>query len=243
MEKIFSKENLQNAIENLLQKNNSCGIDGIYVDKYKEYFEMNGGVIQARLITGEYKPDTVQLIEILKKNGKKRVISRYTCTDRVVLEIIKQEVSPYWEGKFSKYSFAYQKDKSIQQAVKQCAEYIGAGNHWVVELDIKDFFDSVNIERMFYLLGKVIENQTLLKLIHAYLYINVQDDTHRYRKIVGLVQGNPLSPLFSNIYMQEFDSYMEQYHFCRFSDNINIYLLWFTGRSREMQSRRTRLFG
>ncbi|MBR4026480.1 MAG: CRISPR-associated endonuclease Cas1 [Lachnospiraceae bacterium] len=223
MEKIFSEEKLKVAVEKLLLKKDSCGIDGIYISKYKEYFEMNGKSIQKNLILGEYKPNAVQLVELLKKNGKKRKISKYTCTDRIILEVIKQELTPYWEGKSSKYSFAYQKNKGVQDAVRQCAKYIEAGNKWVVELDIKDFFDSINIERMLSMLQKIIDNELLLELIHKYLYIYIQDDTQKYRKTIGLIQGSPLSPLFSNIYMQEFDLYMERYHFCRFSDNINIY--------------------
>lgn len=113
--------------------------------------------------------------------------------------------------------------KKIKVYRKQCAEYIEAGHEWVVELDIKDFFDAINIERMISMLRKKIQNEKLLKLIHSYLYITIQDDVRRYRKTVGLVQGSPLSPLFSNVYMQEFDRYMEKYCFCRFSDNINVY--------------------
>ena len=223
MEKIFSEEKLKVAVEKLLLKKDSCGIDGIYISRYKEYFEMNGESIRNSLVRGEYQPDAVQLVELLKKNGKKRKISKHTCTDRVILEVIKHELTPYWEGEFSKYSFAYQKDKGVQDAVRQCAKYIEAGNKWVVELDIKDFFDSINIERMLFMLRKRIDNPLLLELIHKYLYIYIQDDAKKYRKTIGLVQGSPLSPLFSNIYMQEFDVYMERYHFCRFSDNINIY--------------------
>ena len=223
MEKLFSEERLKDAVEKLLLKKDSCGIDGICISEYKEYFALNGEVIRNHLVTGKYQPDAVLLVELLKKNGKKRKISKYTCTDRVILEIIKQELTPYWEGKFSQYSFAYQKEKGVQDAVRQCAKYIEAGNKWVVELDIKDFFDSINIERMLFLLRKEIEHPLLLELLHKYLYIYVQDDEKKFRKTVGLVQGSPLSPLFSNIYMQEFDEYMERYSFCRFSDDINIY--------------------
>lgn len=223
MEKLFSEERLKDAVEKLLLKKDSCGIDGICISQYKEYFELNGEAIRNRLVTGEYQPDAVLLVELLKKNGKKRKISKYTCTDRVILEIIKQELTPYWEGKFSQYSFAYQKEKGVQDAVRQCAKYMEAGNKWVVELDIKDFFDSINTERMLFLLRSVVDHPLLLELLHKYLYIYVQDDEKKYRKTVGLVQGSPLSPLFSNIYMQEFDEYMERYSFCRFSDDINIY--------------------
>ena len=111
----------------------------------------------------------------------------------------------------------------MQEAVKQCAEYIEAGHQWVVEIDIKNFFDSINLERMLSMIEKKIQNDQLLKLIHSYLYVMVQEDGHRYRKTTGLIQGSPISPLLSNIYMHKLDMYMEKYHFCRFSDDINIY--------------------
>lgn len=223
MENVFTKENMELAVENLLMKNDSCGVDGIYVSQYKEYFDLNGEQIREKILSSAYKPDAVQLVQLLKKNGKKRTISKYTCTDRVILDVLKSYLTPMWSEEFSKYSYAYQEDKGVQEAVKQCAEYIEAGHEWVVELDIKDFFDAINIERMISMLRKKIQNEKLLKLIHSYLYITIQDDVRRYRKTVGLVQGSPLSPLFSNVYMQEFDRYMEKYCFCRFSDNINVY--------------------
>ena len=223
MENIFTKEKMRLAVEDLLKRNDGCGVDGIYVSQYRDYFDINCEQIRNGLLTGQYKPEAVQLVEILKKNGKKRLISQYTCTDRVILSVLKEYLTGMWAGEFSKYSYAYQSEKGVQEAVCQCAEYIMAGHEWVVELDIKDFFDSINIERMLAMVGKKIQNQQLLKLIHAYLYIMLQDDVRRYRKTSGLVQGSPLSPLLSNIYMQEFDGYMEKYCFCRFSDNINIY--------------------
>lgn len=223
MENVFTKENMELAVENLLMKNDSCGVDGIFVSQYKEYFDLNAEQIREKIMSSAYKPDAVQLVQFLKKNGKKRTISKYTCTDRVILDVLKSYLTPMWSEEFSKYSYAYQEDKGVQEAVKQCAEYIEAGHEWVVELDIKDFFDAINIERMISMLRKKIQNEKLLKLIHSYLYITIQDDVRRYRKTVGLVQGSPLSPLFSNVYMQEFDRYMEKYCFCRFSDNINVY--------------------
>lgn len=223
MENVFSRENLELAVENLLQKNDSCGVDGIFVSQYREYFDLNGEQIREKLLKSEYKPDAVQLVELLKKNGKKRTISKYTSTDRVILDVLKNYLTPMWSDRFSKYSYAYQEDKGVQEAVRQCAEYIEAGHEWVVEVDVKDFFDTINIERMLSYIGKKIQNERLLKLIHSYLYITIQDDVRRYKKTKGLVQGSTLSPLFSNIYMQEFDLHMEKYCFCRFSDNINVY--------------------
>ena len=223
MENIFTKENMEVAVENLLKKNDSCGVDGIYVSQYQEFYKLNGKKIREKLLASQYKPSAVLQMEILKKNGKKRTISKYTCTDRVILDVLRMYLTPLWSGSFSQYSYAYQENKGVQEAVLQCAKYIEAGHAWVVELDIKDFFDAINIERVLAILARKLQNEKVLKLIHAYLYIMLQDDVHQFRKTIGLVQGSPLSPLFSNIYMQEFDLHMEKYSFCRFLDNINVY--------------------
>ena len=223
MENIFTEENMNEALEHLLLKNDSCGVDGIMISEYKSYYELNGEQIRQKLLIGKYKPDAVQIVEILMKKGKRRPISKHTCTDRVILDVLKTSLTPLWATEFSKYSYAYQENKGVQEAVKQCAEYIEAGHEWVVEIDIKNFFDSINLERMLSMLEKKIQNELLLKLLHSYLYIMVQEDGRRYRKTIGLMQGSPISPLLSNIYMHKFDMYMEKYHFCRFSDDINIY--------------------
>lgn len=223
MEQIFTKEHMEEAVDHLLLKNDSCGIDGIMISEYKAYYDLNSEHILQKLLSGKYRPDAVQIIEILMKNGKRRAISKYTCTDRVILDVLKTYLTPLWTTEFSKYSYAYQENKGIQEAVKQCAEYIEAGHQWVVEIDIKNFFDSINLERMLSMLEKKIQNRELLNLLHSYLYIMVQEDGNRYRKTIGLMQGSPISPLLSNIYMHKFDIYMEKYHFCRFSDDINVY--------------------
>ena len=202
MENVFTRENMKLAVENLLLKNDSCGIDGIYISQYKEYFDLNGEMIRQRILESNYKPDVVQQVDLLKKNGKHRTISKYTCTDRVILDVLKNYLTPLWKDEFSKYSYAYQEEKGVQEAVQQCAQYIEAGHEWLVEIDIKDFFDTINIERMLSMIKRKVQNEKLIKLIHSYLYVMLQDDVRRYRKTMGLVQGSPLSPLFSNIYMQ-----------------------------------------
>ena len=224
MKEIFTEENVKISVDALLEKSDSCGTDGIYVSQYKEFWELNEEKILNGILEGQYKPDAVKKIEILKTNGKKRILAQYTCTDRVILDVIKRKLTPMWEGKFSKYSFAYQENKGVQSAVKQAAQFIEEGRCWVAELDVENFFDHVNLERMESMLWKKITDESLMRLIHQYLYIMVAEEFKETRNIIGLLQGNPLSPLFSNIYMEQFDLYMEQnYSYCRFSDDINIY--------------------
>lgn len=224
MEDIFTEENVQISVNALLEKNDSCGIDGIFVSKFKEYWDLNKEKILDSLRSGTYKPDAVQQSDCLKKNGRKRKISRYTCTDRVVLDVLKRYLTPLWEPEFSGYSFAYQENKGVQTAVRQAARFIEEGNIWVVELDVQDFFDNINLERLESMLRKKNTDESLMRLIHQYLYILVEEDYQKIRKMVGLVQGSPISPLLSNVYMDGFDKFLEQkYKFCRFSDDINLY--------------------
>lgn len=224
MEDIFTEENVQVSVDALLEKKDSCGIDGIFVSQYKEYWELNKERILESILSGQYKPSEVKKIEILKPNGKKRILAQYTCTDRVILDVIKRRLTPMWESDFSKYSFAYQENKGVQSAVKQAAQYIEEGRCWVAELDIEEFFNHVNLERMETMLREKITDESLMRLIHQYLYITMMEEFKETRNIIGLLQGNPLSPLFSNVYMEQFDLYMEQnYSYCRFSDDINIY--------------------
>ena len=115
MENVFSKEAMELAVENLLTKNDSCGVDGICISEYREYYDLNGEQIREQILKGQYKPDAVQSVEILKKKGKKRTISKYTCTDRVIQEVLKNYFTPMWASEFSKYSYAYREEKGTRR--------------------------------------------------------------------------------------------------------------------------------
>ena len=224
MEMVLDEANIRRAIDELLERKNTCGVDGVYASGFEDYWKLNGKEIVAAVREGRYYPDNVRETEILKKNGGKRLISCYTCTDRVILRAIKSVIEPLWEGKFSANSFAYQKGKGVVAAVNQAAEYIREGYRWVLELDIEDFFDAINLEQLFEKICGSISDEYLTALIKKYLYCTIQCDYNIRNRVRGIVQGNPLSPLFSNIYMDSFDRYMEEhYHFCRFSDDVNVY--------------------
>ena len=224
MEVVLDEANIRRAIDELLKGKNTCGVDGVYASGFEDYWKLNGKGIVAAVREGRYHPDSVRETEILKKNGGKRLISCYTCTDRVILRAIKNVIEPLWEEKFSEKSFAYQKGKGVVAAVNQAAEYIREGYSWVLELDIEDFFDAINLEQLFEKICGSISDEYLTTLIKKYLYCTIQCDYNIRNRVRGIVQGNPLSPLFSNIYMDSFDRYMEErYHFCRFSDDVNVY--------------------
>lgn len=223
-EDVFCKEDFEEAVKRLLTKTNSCGADGILISEFEEYWRMNGVQIFSLISEGKYKPSPVILEEIMFKAGKKRLISKYTCTDRVILDVLKVMLTPLYKDGFSEYSFAYVENKGTEDASKYAANLIGNGKKFVAELDVKDFFENINLQRLEHFLETSVEDLNVKKLIHDYLYIFVIVDGRKERKTIGLVQGSPLSPLFSNVYMTAFDKYMEaKYSFCRFADNINVY--------------------
>ena len=225
MKNIYSYENMQKSVDRLIKNKYGCGIDEIHVEQYAAFWDKNKTRICKELRTGRYVPQPVLQYEKWKQSGKKREISKYTCTDRVILDAIKRAMTPILEKQFSEYSFGYREKKGTQTAVKQAAEYIESGKKYVLELDIKEFFDNINLQRLEYFLQCYITNKKLLNIVHKYLYPTVVDDDHeRTKKTIGVVQGSPISPLLSNLYMVQFDRYLEeQYLFCRYADNINVY--------------------
>lgn len=221
---IFNKENLEESVNRLLSKPNNCGIDGILVSEFANYWKLNEEKILSLLREGKYKPSEVLLEEVIFKNGKKRLISKYTCTDRVIQDVLKNKVMTLYKEKFSKYSFAYIPNRGVQEAVLYAADLIVSGKKFVAEIDVKDFFENINLQKLENLLQKEVFEEVERKLIHDYLYAWIIIDGRKERKSVGLVQGSPMSPVFSNVYMMDFDVYMEsKYSFCRFADNINVY--------------------
>lgn len=221
---VFNRENLEEAVNRLLSKPNNCGIDGILVSEFADYWKLNEDKVLSLLSEGKYKPSEVLLEEVIFKNGKKRLISKYTCTDRVIQDVLKNKIMTLYEDKFSKYSFAYIPDRGVQEAVRYAAGLIESGKKFVAEIDVKDFFENINLQRLESFLQKEILEVAEKRLIHDYLYDWIIIDGRKERKLIGLVQGSPMSPVLSNVYMVDFDIYMEsKYSFCRFADNINVY--------------------
>lgn len=198
---IFSKENFEKSVNRLLSKPNNCGIDGILVSEFADYWKLNEEKILSILREGKYKPSAVLLEEMVFKKGKKRLISKYTCTDRVIQDVLKNKVMTMYKEKASKYSFAYIPDRGVHEAVQYAAALIESGKKFVAEIDVKDFFGNINLQRLEHILREEIWEEAESKLIHDYLYSWIVIDGRKERVSLGLVQGSPLSPVFSNVYM------------------------------------------
>ena len=225
IENVLSEENLLEAKGALSGKRDSCGVDGVKLSSLDEYWEVNGEKIKKTILDGEYSLGLVQQQEIMNTKGKKRTISIMNTVDRFIYRALMQEMSKEWLPDFSEVSYAYQDYKGINAAVEQAAGYIEAGNGWCVEIDIQNFFDNINHDILLRKIRNGVSDERVMDLIIAYVNCTVVDDHMYYRREKGILQGGPLSPLLSNIYMDELDYYMESknYRFCRFGDDINVY--------------------
>lgn len=227
LEDIFTEENIQNALHHVLSRKNSCGIDGIFVKDFEEYWILNGQKILKQVMNGVYMASPVQLREIIMPTGKHRIIAHYTCTDRLITRILAESLQKEVDDSLSEYSYAYRKQRGVIKAVEQAAAYMQAGKIWVLELDIENYFDNINLTLMEEKIREIILDKNLFSLMEQYLRCEVMEEeyTKTYIKDKGLVQGCSLSPVLSNIYLNKLDQQMEKegLSFCRFGDNINIY--------------------
>lgn len=223
---VLSDDNINTAMESLMEKRDSCGVDGVKLSELPVYWSANGDRIKKAILDGIYVPGMINQIEIINQKGKHRKISLMNSVDRLIYRALFQKMNLLWKNEFSACSYAYQDGKGVLAAVKQAAQYIEEGNIWCIELDIHNFFDNINQELLLEKIRAEISDEKVMNLIIVYLRCTILDDHITYQKEEGILQGGPLSPLLSNIYMDALDHYMEEkkYSFCRFGDGINVYV-------------------
>lgn len=225
IENVLSDENLALARESLQGKRDSCGLDGIKISMFDDYWKVNGDKIKQEIYVGKYVPGVVKLHEIVNAKQKRRNISLMNTVDRFIYRALMQEMSRFWEPLFSEYAYAYRDYKGTQQAVGQAATYIEQGYKWSAEIDIENYFDNIDQGKLLLKVQEYIQDPRVFDLLIGYCRCTIMDDHIFYQKEKGILQGGSLSPLLSNIYLNGLDHYMEkqEYKFCRFGDNINIY--------------------
>ena len=226
IEEIFMPANIAQAVEHLQKKNNSCGDDGVRLHEIEEYWKNNGDTIIEQINKCSYHPRLIHEKIIVTPNGKHRKIAMLSSIDRLIQRIILQAICEEVETEFSDCSFAYQNNKGIDKAIECATDYKKLGMTIVVEIDIQDFFDNINHTILLAILDKSINDKRLFALIKGYIKCNIESDYKLTVKERGILQGGTLSPMLSNIYLNEFDKWLEKqkYNFVRFSDNINIYV-------------------
>ncbi len=226
IEDVLESGNLSLAMENLISKRNSCGIDNIFVSEFEDYWESNKKILLREFRSGRYEPEIILQKEIVGYNGKRRIISQMTCTDRYFLRALNQVIQPICESQFYDFSHAYREGYGTATAVRMAADYIAQGKIWVAEIDIMNFFDSIPLTKLNACMEACLElDDILCILIKKYLRCRIEYDGKIETKQTGVVQGSPISPMLSNLYLTQLDSMMDQkgYSAVRFSDNINIY--------------------
>jgi RNA-directed DNA polymerase len=239
MQHVCSSDNLRKAYKQVKQNDGSPGVDRQGIRSFGEWYVSNGDNLRYNLLTGKYNPDPVKSVEIPKPDGKgKRQLGIPTVRDRVIQQAIYQVLNPLFDGEFSQSSFGFREGRNAHQALKKSSEYIKGGKGIVVDIDLEKFFDRVNHDRLMHSLSQKIGDKVLLRLIRRYLQSGIFTGGLVSQRIEGTPQGSPLSPLLSNIVLDELDKELEKrgHQFCRYADDCNIYVCSQKSGDRVMQS-------
>jgi RNA-directed DNA polymerase len=226
LERIVDHGNLMRAYKQVASNDGSSGIDKMEIEELRQWLGKHINNLSESILAGTYKVSAVRKVEIPKPNGGKRMLGIPTVKDRLIQQAIHQEMSRYYEPIFSESSYGFRPGKSAHQAIEQASKYIQNGNEWVVDIDLEKFFDKINHDRLMQRLSKGIGDKRLLRLIRAYLQSGMMDNGLIEQRTAGTPQGGPLSPLLSNIVLDELDKELEGrgHKFCRYADDCNIYV-------------------
>lgn len=226
VDKIGSYANLAIAFKRVDQNGGAAGVDGVSVDDYRKGVHQRLERLSVALVKGSYRPQAVRAVEIAKPNGGVRQLGIPTVEDRVVQQAIHQCLSPVYEPYFSDHSYGFRPGRSAHQAIERAAGYVQTGKVWVADVDLKSFFDEIQHERLLSRLGKAIADKRLLRLIGQFLRAGVLLGGLVQQRTKGTPQGGPLSPLLSNIVLDELDRELtlRGLSFVRYADDFNIFV-------------------
>ena len=225
-EAVFSRENMQTALKRVESNKGAAGMDGMKVTDLRGYLKAHWLEMRAVLESGKYQPSPVRRVEIPKSDGGVRQLGIPTVIDRLIQQAIAQVLTPMFEEVFSPHSYGFRPGRSAHQAIEQSQEYIREGYDWVVDIDLEKFFDRVNHDMLMARVARVVKDKRVLKLIRAYLESGVMVNGVVMDTEEGTPQGGPLSPLLSNIMLNDLDRELEGrgHKFVRYADDCNIYV-------------------
>lgn len=238
LERILSRSNLERAYDQVVRNRGSSGVDGVEVYDLANYLHNNWLRIKTQIEAGTYRPQPVLGVEIPKPNGGIRLLGIPTVIDRLIQQAIHQVISPLWEGDFSAYSYGFRPGRNAHQAVLQAQTYINEGYQDIIDLDLKSFFDEVCHDLLMSLLRGKVKDKRLLKLIRRYLQAGLLLGGVMTPRPKGTPQGGPLSPLLSNILLNELDHELMRrgLRFVRYADDCSIFLRSLRSARRVKQS-------
>src|ERR1700730_4053472 len=226
MEEVCEQENLKGALRQGKANKGSAGVDGMTVGGITDYLKQHWPAIREQLLNGTYEPKPVRRVEIPKPDGGVRKLGIPTVLDRFIQQAVMQVLQRRWDRTFSNHSYGFRPGRSTHQAVAQAQQYIAEGYSWCVDFDLEKFFDRVNHDKLMGQIAKRVEDQRLLKLIRAFLNAGVMENGLVSPSVEGTPQGGPLSPLLSNLVLDELDRELERrgHRFVRYADDCNIYV-------------------
>ena len=226
IEEVCERENCKQALKRIKANKGSPGADGMTVQQLPEYLEEHWPAIREQLLSGTYEPQPVKRVEIPKPDGGVRKLGIPTVLDRFIQQAVMQVLQRRWDRTFSEHSYGFRPGRSAHQAVDKAQQYIAEGFRWVVDLDLEKFFDRVNHDRLMAKIAERVGDKRMLKLIRAFLTAGVMENGLVSPVDEGTPQGGPLSPLLSNIVLDELDQELERrgLRFARYADDSNIYV-------------------
>src|ERR1700681_4463414 len=226
MEEVCERENLKEALRRGKANKGSAGVDGMTVGGITDYLKQHWPAIREQLLNGTYEPKPVRRVEIPKPDGGVRKLGIPTVLDRLIQQAVMQVLQRRWDPTFSEHSHGFGPKRSAHQAVAQAQQYIAAGHRWVVDLDLDKFFDRVNHDKLMASIARRVTDKRVLRLIGAFLKVGVMENGLVSPAEEGTPQGGPLSPLLSNIVLDELDRELERrkHRFVRYADDCNIYV-------------------
>lgn len=227
IEEVLRRENMMKAHKRVVANGGAPGVDGMTVDDLMAHCREHWPRIREEIRNGEYRPQPVKKVEIPKPGGKgTRMLGIPTVLDRMIQQAVLQVLTPVFEPTFSKWSFGFRPGRSAHGAVSWSRIHIAAGHRWVVDLDLEKFFDRVNHDILMSRVARRVKDKQVLRLIRRYLQAGLMEGGMVSPRSEGTPQGGPLSPLLSNILLDELDKELEQrgHRFCRYADDCNIYV-------------------
>ena len=241
MEEVVERSNLQLAYQRVVENKGAPGVDGLPVPQFKDWLKMHWPSVKRALLEGRYLPRPVRRVDIPKPAGGVRTLGVPTLVDRLIQQALHQVLQPLFEPTFSDSSYGFRPGRGAHQAVRKAQGYIREGKRWVVDLDLEKFFDRVNHDVLMARVARQVSDVRVLKVIRRFLEAGMMCEGLVEQRTQGTPQGGPLSPLLSNILLNDLDQELERrgLAFCRYADDCNIYVRSRVAGQRVMSGIRT----